>query len=44
MSHLKIPTNEFQLNGGKEGRHTEFLGHILTEMQFLPSKYPDAKW
>lgn len=44
MSNLKIPQNEFQMNGGKNGVHTEYMGFILTEMQFLPSKYPDAKW
>ena len=44
MSNLKIPENTFQLLGGKEGRHTEHLGFILVEMQFLPSKYPDAVW
>jgi ring-1,2-phenylacetyl-CoA epoxidase subunit PaaC len=44
MANLKIPENDFQLTGGKEGRHTEYMGYILTEMQFLPSKYPDAVW
>ena len=44
MSNLKIPDNKFQLSGGKNGRHTEHMGFILTEMQFLPSKYPDAIW
>lgn len=44
MSHLSIPTNSYQLFGGKDGKHTEYLGHILTEMQYLPNKYPDAKW
>lgn len=44
MAHLSIPENQFQLNGGKQGRHSENLGFILTEMQYLPSKYPDAKW
>lgn len=44
MAHLKIPENDFQLTGGKQGNHTEYMGYILTEMQFLPSKYPDAKW
>lgn len=28
--------------GGKRGEHTEHLGHILAEMQFLPRAYPDA--
>jgi ring-1,2-phenylacetyl-CoA epoxidase subunit PaaC len=44
MAHLSIPENQFQLNGGKQGKHSENLGFILTEMQYLPSKYPDAKW
>ena len=44
LAHLKIPKNDFQMNGGKVGNHTEYMGYILAEMQFLPSKYPDAKW
>ena len=30
--------------GGRKGTHTEHLGHMLAEMQFLPRAYPDAKW
>jgi ring-1,2-phenylacetyl-CoA epoxidase subunit PaaC len=44
MAHLSIPKNDYQVTGGKEGRHSEYMGYILAEMQFLPSKYPDAKW
>jgi len=45
MATLKHPpSNDGQVSGGKSGRHSEYLGHILAEMQFLPSKYPDAKW
>jgi ring-1,2-phenylacetyl-CoA epoxidase subunit PaaC len=44
MSGLQIPENKFQLTGGKKGQHTEYLGYILAEMQYLPSKYPDAIW
>lgn len=44
MAHLSTPQNEFQLSGGKQGVHTENMGYILAEMQFLPSTYPDAKW
>jgi len=29
---------------GKRGRHSEHLGYILAEMQFLPRTYPDASW
>ena len=44
MAHLSQPKNDFQLKGGKEGFHSEHMGYILSEMQFLPSTYPDAKW
>jgi ring-1,2-phenylacetyl-CoA epoxidase subunit PaaC len=44
ISHLETPSANNQVYGGKEGRHSEYLGYILTEMQFLPSKYPDASW
>lgn len=36
--------NNFLRTGGKRGQHTEHLGHLLAEMQFLPRAYPDAKW
>jgi ring-1,2-phenylacetyl-CoA epoxidase subunit PaaC len=30
--------------GGKIGRHSEHLGYILAEMQFLQRAYPGAQW
>jgi ring-1,2-phenylacetyl-CoA epoxidase subunit PaaC len=30
--------------GGKQGRHTEHLGYILAEMQYLQRAYPGAEW
>jgi ring-1,2-phenylacetyl-CoA epoxidase subunit PaaC len=30
--------------GGREGRHSEHLGHILAEMQYLQRSFPDAVW
>lgn len=41
---LEIPENTYQAKGCKQGMHSEFLGHILCEMQYLPRAYPDAKW
>lgn len=41
---LTRPDGEWMQKGGKEGRHSEHLGYILAEMQFLPRAYPDAKW
>lgn len=31
-------------HGGKEGKHSEHLGYILTEMQFLQRAYPGCTW
>jgi ring-1,2-phenylacetyl-CoA epoxidase subunit PaaC len=37
------PANYFYLNA-RQGLHTEHLGILLAEMQFLPRAYPDATW
>lgn len=41
---LPIPEKTFMQTGGKEGRHTEHLGYILTELQYLQRAYPGAQW
>jgi len=41
---LQIPGTAFAQKGGKTGTHTEHLGHILADMQFLQRAYPDARW
>ena len=30
--------------GGKQGVHSEHLGHMLAEMQFLQRAYPGSQW
>lgn len=41
---LSRPADGWMQTGGREGHHTEHLGYILAEMQFLPRAYPDARW
>ncbi|HSR51870.1 MAG TPA: 1,2-phenylacetyl-CoA epoxidase subunit PaaC [Acidobacteriota bacterium] len=42
---LKLPDpDQYMAEGGRQGRHTEHLGHLLSEMQILPRSYPDATW
>ncbi|NOD64639.1 MULTISPECIES: 1,2-phenylacetyl-CoA epoxidase subunit PaaC [unclassified Ruegeria] len=42
---LRIPESQFAHKGGRDGRmHTEHLGHLLTQMQWLQRAYPGAKW
>ena len=38
------PEDEYMHSGGRQGIHTEHLGHMLSEMQYLQNAYPDAKW
>lgn len=41
---LTLPTGTWMQDGGKEGRHTEHLGYILTELQFMQRAYPNMEW
>jgi ring-1,2-phenylacetyl-CoA epoxidase subunit PaaC len=42
---LALPKDPLRwATGGRTGRHTEHLGHLLAEMQVLPRSFPDAEW
>lgn len=41
---LNIPDNDWMASGGKQGEHTEHLGYLLAEMQFMQRAYPGAQW
>ena len=41
---LPVPEKVFMQTGGKNGIHTEHLGYILTELQYLQRTYPGAEW
>ena len=41
---LARPQQSNDQRGGRQGRHSEHLGHLLCEMQFLQRAYPDARW
>jgi ring-1,2-phenylacetyl-CoA epoxidase subunit PaaC len=42
---LNMPSPDaWMQRGGKQGRHSEHLGFILAEMQFLQRAYPGAEW
>jgi ring-1,2-phenylacetyl-CoA epoxidase subunit PaaC len=41
---LTVPDDGYMQRGGRMGRHTEALGHLLSEMQILQRSYPGAKW
>jgi ring-1,2-phenylacetyl-CoA epoxidase subunit PaaC len=43
-ANLKQPVSNYFHKGGKMGQHTEHLGYLLAEMQFLQRAYPNSVW
>ena len=43
-AQLKVHEAEWMQTGGKQGKHTEQLGYLLAEMQFLQRAYPGCEW
>jgi len=43
-SNLVKPDFDFLVTEGKKGLHSEHLGHLLGDMQYLNNRYPTAKW
>jgi ring-1,2-phenylacetyl-CoA epoxidase subunit PaaC len=41
---LTVPADGFMQKGGRNGRHSEHLGHLLTELQYLQRTIPGAAW
>jgi ring-1,2-phenylacetyl-CoA epoxidase subunit PaaC len=41
---LTIPATNYMQRGGREGKHTEHLGHMLAEMQIVARSHPGATW
>ena len=43
-SNITIPNVDYMQTGSNKGIHTEYLGHLLSEVQYLQRAYPDATW
>jgi len=41
---LNLPENNWMQLGGRAGRHSEHLGHLLSELQSLQRSFPGATW
>jgi len=41
---LTLPQNGWVATGGLVGEHSEHLGYMLAEMQFVPRAYPNSEW
>lgn len=41
---LQIPENKWEMTGGRVGKHSEHLGYLLAEMQYMQRAYPNMEW
>ena len=41
---IKVPERSYMMKSGRKGIHTEHLGFLLAELQFMQRAYPGAKW
>ena len=41
---LEIPEYKWFQTGGKEGIHTEHLGYLLSDLQYMQRTYPNMEW
>lgn len=41
---LSVPTHNWKFEGGREGRHSEHMGYILSDLQYMQRAYPNMEW
>jgi ring-1,2-phenylacetyl-CoA epoxidase subunit PaaC len=41
---LKFPENNWKFDGGRRGRHSEHMGYLLADMQYMQRAYPNMEW
>jgi ring-1,2-phenylacetyl-CoA epoxidase subunit PaaC len=41
---LQKPAGDMEISGGRQGIHTESLGHMLSDLQFVQRAYPGLQW
>lgn len=44
LATLTIPENAWKFEGGRIGKHSEHLGYILAELQYMQRAYPNMEW
>jgi ring-1,2-phenylacetyl-CoA epoxidase subunit PaaC len=41
---VPVPEKIFMQTGGKQGKHTEHIGYIMAELQYMQRAYPGCEW
>ena len=44
MATISLPMNNWNFEGGRIGRHSEHMGYLLAEMQYMQRTYPNMEW
>ncbi|MDO7610118.1 MAG: phenylacetate-CoA oxygenase subunit PaaC [Crocinitomicaceae bacterium] len=44
MAGIALPENDWKFEGGRQGRHSEHMGFLLTELQYMQRTYPNMEW
>lgn len=43
-STLTVPQSQYFQKGGKQGIHTEHLGYLLSDLQYMQRTFPNMEW
>lgn len=43
-ANLTVPEGKYFTRGGKKGIHSEYMGYILSDMQYMQRTYPNMEW
>lgn len=44
MATLQLPETGWMQSGGRTGKHSELLGYVLAELQYVQRSYPNCEW
>jgi ring-1,2-phenylacetyl-CoA epoxidase subunit PaaC len=43
-ANLKVPESKYFIRGGKKGIHSEHMGYLLADLQYMQRTYPNMEW
>ncbi|MAM30180.1 MAG: phenylacetate-CoA oxygenase subunit PaaI [Flavobacteriaceae bacterium] len=43
-ANLKVPEGKYFIRGGKKGVHSEHMGYLLADLQYMQRTYPNMEW
>ena len=44
MAGIALPENDWKFEGGRQGRHSEHMGYLLADLQYMQRTYPNMEW